>query len=158
MAHTFCASPNSFVSHFSPIMTSVNGSSVQEAFALMATLLVPRVPVRYLELSGQLLQRRQMEEVFEERAAAKRCAFPACSNPLSTYANPFSSNQNASFLFSTNLIARITQDEGQASSLFGSQGDLRRPLRAAVLLSAVSQGLNHTVSSSRSPPMCCWSL
>ncbi|KAF1780342.1 Protein of unknown function DUF408 [Phytophthora cactorum] len=61
-------------------MTSVNGSNVHEAFALMATLLAPRVPVRYLELSGQLLQRRQMEEVFEERAAAKRCAFPACEN------------------------------------------------------------------------------
>ncbi|KAE9303900.1 hypothetical protein PF008_g22103 [Phytophthora fragariae] len=70
--------------HFSPIMTSVNGSSVQEAFALMATLLAPCVPVRYLELSGKLLQRRQMEEVFEERAAAKRCAFPACANPLPT--------------------------------------------------------------------------
>ncbi|KAG2983145.1 hypothetical protein PC118_g9599 [Phytophthora cactorum] len=69
-------------SHFLPIMTSVNGSNVHEAFALMATLLAPRVPVRYLELSGQLLQRRQMEEVFEERAAAKRCAFPACENPL----------------------------------------------------------------------------
>ncbi|KAL3659610.1 hypothetical protein V7S43_015286 [Phytophthora oleae] len=63
-------------------MTSVNGSNVHEAFALMATLLAPRVPMRYLELSGQLLQRRQMEEVFEERAAAKRCAFPACENPL----------------------------------------------------------------------------
>ncbi|KUF87003.1 hypothetical protein AM588_10001348 [Phytophthora nicotianae] len=63
-------------------MTSVNGSNVHEAFTLMATLLAPRVPVRYLELSGQLLQRRQMEEVFEERAAAKRCAFPACENPL----------------------------------------------------------------------------
>lgn len=63
-------------------MTSVNGSNVHEAFALMATLLAPRVPMRYLELSGQLLQRRQMEEVFEERASAKRCAFPACENPL----------------------------------------------------------------------------
>lgn len=63
-------------------MTSVNGSSIHEAFELMATLLAPRVPLRYLELSGQLLQRRQMEEVFEERAAAKRCAFPACENPL----------------------------------------------------------------------------
>ncbi|KAK1930101.1 putative RNA polymerase II subunit B1 CTD phosphatase RPAP2 [Phytophthora citrophthora] len=63
-------------------MTSVNGSNVHEAFALMATLLAPRVPMRYLELSGQVLQRRQMEEVFEERAAAKRCAFPACENPL----------------------------------------------------------------------------
>ncbi|KAF1780351.1 Protein of unknown function DUF408 [Phytophthora cactorum] len=36
----------------------------------MATLLAPRVPVR-------CYKRRQMEEVFEERAAAKRCAFPA---------------------------------------------------------------------------------
>ncbi|KAG7383689.1 hypothetical protein PHYPSEUDO_003368 [Phytophthora pseudosyringae] len=63
-------------------MASVDGSNVHEAFALMATLLSPRVPVRYLELSGQLLQRRQMEEVFEERAAAKRCGFPVCENPL----------------------------------------------------------------------------
>ncbi|KAF4134498.1 Rtr1/RPAP2 family [Phytophthora infestans] len=64
-----------------PIM-SVNGSNVHEAFALMATLLAPRVPIQFLELSGKILQRRQMEEVFEERAAAKRCAFPACENPL----------------------------------------------------------------------------
>ncbi|CAI5720604.1 unnamed protein product [Peronospora destructor] len=63
-------------------MTSVNGSNVHEAFALMATLLTPRVPVRYLELSGHILQRRQMEEVFEERAAAKLCAFPSCDNLL----------------------------------------------------------------------------
>ncbi|CAI5707535.1 unnamed protein product [Peronospora farinosa] len=64
-------------------MTSVNGSTVHEAFALMATLLTPHVPVRYLELSGRLLQRRQMEEVFQERAAAKLCAFPSCDTLLS---------------------------------------------------------------------------
>ena len=66
-------------------MTSVHGSNVHEAFALMTTLLTPHVPVRYLELSGRLLQRRQMEEVFEERAAAKLCAFPCCDNSLSTF-------------------------------------------------------------------------
>ncbi|KAH7463655.1 hypothetical protein KRP22_008137 [Phytophthora ramorum] len=70
-------------------MTSVHGSSVHEAFALMATLLAPRVPIRYLEMSGKLLQRRQMEEVFEERAAAERCGFPACENPLPKSAGKF---------------------------------------------------------------------
>ncbi|KAG7390072.1 hypothetical protein PHYBOEH_007164 [Phytophthora boehmeriae] len=69
--------------------TSTNGSSVHEAFSLMATLLAPRVPVRFLELSGQLLQRRQMEEVFEERAVQKCCAFPACNNPLSASSGKF---------------------------------------------------------------------
>lgn len=48
----------------------------------MTTLLAPCVPVRYLDMCGKLLQRRQMEEVFEERAAAKRCAFPACKTSL----------------------------------------------------------------------------
>ena len=65
-------------------MTSVQGSNVHEAFALMATLLAPRVSMRYLNLCKKLLQRRQMEEVFEERAAAKRCAFPGCAQLLAT--------------------------------------------------------------------------
>ncbi|KAF4318156.1 hypothetical protein JM18_003778 [Phytophthora kernoviae] len=70
-------------------MASTNGSSVHEAFSLMAALLAPCVPVRFLELSAQLLQRRQMEEVFEERAVQKRCAFPACNNPLPTSSGKF---------------------------------------------------------------------
>lgn len=65
-------------------MTSTNGSNVHEAFALQAALLAPRVPVRFLELSTQLLQRRQMEEIFEERAVQKRCALPTCGNELSS--------------------------------------------------------------------------
>ncbi|KAL7693496.1 putative Rtr1/RPAP2 domain-containing protein [Plasmopara halstedii] len=74
---------------FLPIMTSVNGSSVQEAFALMTTLLVPSVPMRYLEMCGKMLQRRQMEDIFQERAAAKLCAFPACENLLSKTSGKF---------------------------------------------------------------------
>uniref|UniRef100_M4BV92 RNA polymerase II subunit B1 CTD phosphatase RPAP2 homolog n=1 Tax=Hyaloperonospora arabidopsidis (strain Emoy2) TaxID=559515 RepID=M4BV92_HYAAE len=55
----------------------------------MATLLAPRVSMRYLNLCKKLLQRRQMEEVFEERAAAKRCAFPGCVQLLSTTSGKF---------------------------------------------------------------------
>ncbi|CAI5725983.1 unnamed protein product [Hyaloperonospora brassicae] len=70
-------------------MTSIQGSNVHEAFALMATLLAPRVSMRYLNLCKKLLQRRQMEEVFEERAAAKRCAFPGCAQLLATTTGKF---------------------------------------------------------------------
>ncbi|RLN50378.1 hypothetical protein BBJ28_00021180 [Nothophytophthora sp. Chile5] len=56
------------------------GSNVHEAFALMASLIHPRIPVRYLDLCTQILQRRQMETVFEERAVQKLCAFPTCGH------------------------------------------------------------------------------
>ncbi|RLN75053.1 hypothetical protein BBJ28_00027140, partial [Nothophytophthora sp. Chile5] len=58
------------------------GSNVHEAFALMASLIHPRIPVRYLDLCTQILQRRQMETVFEERAVQKLCAFPTCGSAL----------------------------------------------------------------------------
>jgi hypothetical protein len=138
-------------------MTSVHGSNVHEAFALMATLLGPRVPVRYLEMSGQLLQRRQMEEVFEERAAARRCAFPACGTPLSKCVNCISANPMAQYPFSTNLITAfwqlwcMEQDDRQTPGIFGPQGDLRRSLRAPILLAALSQGTEMPLQKLQAP-------
>lgn len=59
------------------------GSNVREAFKLMSALLFPSVPVPFLDLSAQILQRRHMETVFEERAVQRLCGFPACGNRLS---------------------------------------------------------------------------
>ncbi|KAI9907718.1 hypothetical protein PsorP6_003433 [Peronosclerospora sorghi] len=70
-------------------MTSMHGSNVHEAFALMTTLLIPCVPVRYFELCGKILQRQQMNEVFEERAAAQLCGLPVCANPLPKYTGKY---------------------------------------------------------------------
>lgn len=63
-------------------LMAAEGSSVREAFRLMALLLAPRVPVPFLDLSARLLQRRHAETVFEERAVQRLCAFPACGNHL----------------------------------------------------------------------------
>jgi hypothetical protein len=59
------------------------GSNVREAFKLMSALLFPSVPVPFLDLSAQILQRRHLETVFEERAVQRLCGFPACGNRLS---------------------------------------------------------------------------
>ena len=112
--------------------TSIHGSNVHEAFALMATLLAPRVSMRYLNLCKKLLQRRQMEEVFEERAAAKRCAFPGCVQLLSTcvayfyriigrYVNFYPIILPDSIL---SCLDYTEQHERQVSGLVGSPRDL----------------------------------
>lgn len=62
---------------------AATGSSVRETFVLMSSLIYPRIPVRYLDLCAQILQRRHMDTVFEERAVQSLCAFPACGNTLS---------------------------------------------------------------------------
>lgn len=58
------------------------GSNVHEMFALMSSLIYPRIPVRYLELCTRILQRRHLDTVFEERAVQSLCALPSCGNKL----------------------------------------------------------------------------
>ncbi|GMF09748.1 unnamed protein product [Phytophthora lilii] len=97
-----------------------------------------------------------MEEVFEERAAARRCAFPACENALPKCV-AFSANGVARLGFSAtkkSLFVRLEQVGRQVPSLLESQGDLRRPLRAAVLLAALSQGLQSASSTLRIRTKC----
>lgn len=66
-------------------MSVPDGSNVREAFALMSTLIYPKIPVPYLDLCARILQRKHLETVFEERSAQLLCAFPPCGNRLSAY-------------------------------------------------------------------------
>lgn len=54
----------------------------KDIFYLQGTLLLPSVPVEYLNKCGEILQKKHMEQVCEERALGKLCGFPPCSNAI----------------------------------------------------------------------------
>lgn len=63
-----------------------SSSNVRETFALMSSLVYPKIPLRYMQLCARILQQRHMETVFEERVSQSLCAFPPCVNALTAYA------------------------------------------------------------------------
>lgn len=76
------ATGNATLAASSGAAAAPEGSNVREAFKLMTTLIYPKIPVPFLDLSAKILQRRHLETVFEERSVQYLCGFPACGKRL----------------------------------------------------------------------------